>query len=220
MGTRARPEARHHFVRARLSGARHVPLARVPGDRARAPRRQRPIRAAVRTDARLPAAARRHRRHHGGPRRADRRRSGCSSRPARSRGSISSRACSSIPATSSSSSCRPTSARSPRSATCRRELVGVPQEADGIDLDALDASHSTASSREGRRVQFLYVVPNFQNPTGLLIGLDKRQRPARVGGAARRADRRGRSVPRAVLRGLGDRAGRAADQGGRRRSGA
>ena len=29
---------------------------------------------------------------------------------------------------------------------------------------------------EGRRVKFLYVVPNFQNPTGLLIGLDKRQR--------------------------------------------
>jgi 2-aminoadipate transaminase len=30
--------------------------------------------------------------------------------------------------------------------------------------------------RDGRRVKFLYVVPNFQNPTGLLIGLDKRHR--------------------------------------------
>jgi 2-aminoadipate transaminase len=29
---------------------------------------------------------------------------------------------------------------------------------------------------EGRRVRLLYVVPNFQNPTGLLIGLDKRKR--------------------------------------------
>jgi 2-aminoadipate transaminase len=28
----------------------------------------------------------------------------------------------------------------------------------------------------GRRVAFLYVVPNFQNPTGLLIGLEKRRR--------------------------------------------
>jgi 2-aminoadipate transaminase len=27
----------------------------------------------------------------------------------------------------------------------------------------------------GRRVKFLYVVPNFQNPTGLLIGLAKRR---------------------------------------------
>src|SRR5262245_16036847 len=54
-------------------------------------------------------------------------------------------------------------------------LVGVPQEEDGIDLAALDATWD-ALRREGRRIKFLYVVPNFQNPTGLLIGLDKRHR--------------------------------------------
>lgn len=54
-------------------------------------------------------------------------------------------------------------------------LVGVPQEADGIDLAALDATWERIG-HEGRRVKFLYVVPNFQNPTGLLIGLAKRQR--------------------------------------------
>jgi len=54
-------------------------------------------------------------------------------------------------------------------------LVGVPQEADGIDLAALDATWERLG-HEGRRVKFLYVVPNFQNPTGLLIGLGKRQR--------------------------------------------
>jgi 2-aminoadipate transaminase len=54
-------------------------------------------------------------------------------------------------------------------------LVGVPQEADGIDLGALDATCERVR-REGRRVKFLYVVPNFQNPTGLLIGLEKRRR--------------------------------------------
>jgi 2-aminoadipate transaminase len=54
-------------------------------------------------------------------------------------------------------------------------LVGVPQERDGIDLDALEATWQRLGG-EGRRVKFLYVVPNFQNPTGLLIGLDKRQR--------------------------------------------
>jgi 2-aminoadipate transaminase len=54
-------------------------------------------------------------------------------------------------------------------------LVGVPQKADGIDLAALDATCERVR-REGRRVKFLYVVPNFQNPTGLLIGLEKRRR--------------------------------------------
>jgi len=54
-------------------------------------------------------------------------------------------------------------------------MVGVPQEADGIDLEALDATW-TRLTAESRRIKFLYVVPNFQNPTGLLIGLDKRRR--------------------------------------------
>jgi 2-aminoadipate transaminase len=54
-------------------------------------------------------------------------------------------------------------------------IVGVPQEADGVDLAALDATYERLQ-REGQRVKMLYVVPNFQNPTGLLIGLPKRQR--------------------------------------------
>ena len=79
-----------------------------------------PNRAAVRTDARLPAAARGHRRHHGASAARPPRSNGSSSLPARSRASTSSRACSSIPATSCSWSCRPTPARSPPFATCRR----------------------------------------------------------------------------------------------------
>jgi 2-aminoadipate transaminase len=55
------------------------------------------------------------------------------------------------------------------------QMVGVRQEADGIDLQDLEDVHARLT-REGRRVRFLYVVPNFQNPTGLLIGLDKRLR--------------------------------------------
>jgi 2-aminoadipate transaminase len=54
-------------------------------------------------------------------------------------------------------------------------MVGVRQEGDGIDLAALDETLDRLQ-QEGRRVRFLYVVPNFQNPTGLLIGLDKRHR--------------------------------------------
>jgi 2-aminoadipate transaminase len=54
-------------------------------------------------------------------------------------------------------------------------MVGVAQEDDGVDLAALDETWQRLV-REGRRVRLLYVVPNFQNPTGLLIGLDKRRR--------------------------------------------
>lgn len=54
-------------------------------------------------------------------------------------------------------------------------LVGVPQEGDGIDLAALDETWQRVV-RDGHRVRVLYLVPNFQNPTGLLIGLEKRRR--------------------------------------------
>jgi 2-aminoadipate transaminase len=54
-------------------------------------------------------------------------------------------------------------------------LVGVSQDEDGINLEDLD----TVLEREraaGRTVKLLYLVPNFQNPTGLLLKLAKRQR--------------------------------------------
>jgi 2-aminoadipate transaminase len=54
------------------------------------------------------------------------------------------------------------------------QLVGVQQGADGIDLDDLDSALVRERSA-GRRVAFLYVVPNFQNPTGVLIGVEKRR---------------------------------------------
>jgi 2-aminoadipate transaminase len=52
-------------------------------------------------------------------------------------------------------------------------LVGVRQNADGVDLDELDETIVRLRG-EGRRVKALYVVPNFQNPTGLLLGAAKR----------------------------------------------
>ena len=54
---------------------------------------------------------------------------------------------------------------------------------DGIDLDHLDDTYLQLV-KQGRRVKMLYVVPNFQNPTGMLMGL--RKRPAIVDWAERR----------------------------------
>ena len=55
------------------------------------------------------------------------------------------------------------------------DLRGVKQDADGISLDDLDAVWHR-ETRAGKTVKLLYVIPNFQNPTGLLLALDKRQR--------------------------------------------
>lgn len=54
------------------------------------------------------------------------------------------------------------------------QLVGVRQEDDGISLEDLERTIVRLRA-EGRRVRFLYVVPNFQNPTGLLIPRLKRR---------------------------------------------
>ena len=53
-------------------------------------------------------------------------------------------------------------------------LVGVTQDQDGINLDHLDEV-CIRERRAGRRVTLLYLVPNFQNPTGVLLGQAKRQ---------------------------------------------
>jgi 2-aminoadipate transaminase len=54
-------------------------------------------------------------------------------------------------------------------------LVGVRQDAEGIDLTDLDRV-LVRERAEGRRVALVYVVPNFQNPTGLLMSHTRRTR--------------------------------------------
>ena len=52
-------------------------------------------------------------------------------------------------------------------------LVGVKQDPSGIDLEDLDRVVARERAA-GRTVRCLYLVPNFQNPTGLLLSLEKR----------------------------------------------
>jgi len=60
-----------------------------------------------------------------------------------------------------------------RNAQCR--LVGVRQDADGINLEDLDATLMRERAA-GARVNLLYLVPNFQNPTGVTTTLERRRR--------------------------------------------
>lgn len=63
-------------------------------------------------------------------------------------------------------------------------FAGVPQDAEGIDLAALDAAIAGIRAK-GQTPKFIYVTPNFQNPAGLLMS---RARRLALLDAARRHD--------------------------------
>ncbi len=50
------------------------------------------------------------------------------------------------------------------------KLVGVPMEADGMDLSALEQALKSHPD-----CRFIYMIPNFQNPTGFTTSLEKRR---------------------------------------------
>lgn len=56
-----------------------------------------------------------------------------------------------------------------RSYGCK--LKGVPVEADGMDIGALEETLKTTDS-----VKFIYTIPNFQNPSGATMSVEKRER--------------------------------------------
>jgi len=60
-----------------------------------------------------------------------------------------------------------------RNAQC--QLIGVQQDADSINLEALDATLMRERAA-GKRVNLLYLVPNFQNPAGIILSVPKRVR--------------------------------------------
>ena len=55
------------------------------------------------------------------------------------------------------------------------EMLGIPfsPENDGFDMAELRARCAKAK-REGRKIKYLYVIPDFQNPTGICWSLAKR----------------------------------------------
>jgi 2-aminoadipate transaminase len=54
------------------------------------------------------------------------------------------------------------------------ELVGVRQAPDGMEIEDL-VSQIEACQRAGKKTKLLYVIPNFQNPSGLTISPAKRR---------------------------------------------
>jgi 2-aminoadipate transaminase len=57
----------------------------------------------------------------------------------------------------------------------RAKMVGVPQDGQGMQVDLLEATLERIARRR-RRPKFIYVVPDFQNPSGVTMSLDRRKR--------------------------------------------
>jgi len=55
------------------------------------------------------------------------------------------------------------------------DTVGVRLEDDGMSIDHLE-EQIAASKAEGKRMKGIYVIPDFQNPSGITLSLEKRKR--------------------------------------------
>lgn len=53
----------------------------------------------------------------------------------------------------------------------RARLVGIPMEEDGIDTAKLEEA-----LKSEKNVKYLYTIPNFQNPSGITMSLEKRKK--------------------------------------------
>lgn len=51
------------------------------------------------------------------------------------------------------------------------KLVGVPNEADGMNMEILEEKLKTE-----KNIKFIYTIPNFQNPSGTTMSLEKRKK--------------------------------------------
>lgn len=49
-------------------------------------------------------------------------------------------------------------------------LCGIPMESDGINIEKLETALKTE-----KNVRFIYLIPNFQNPSGITMSLEKRK---------------------------------------------
>lgn len=50
-------------------------------------------------------------------------------------------------------------------------LVGVPMDDDGMNMEALESA-----LKENENIRFIYTIPNFQNPSGITMSLEKRKK--------------------------------------------
>jgi 2-aminoadipate transaminase len=60
-------------------------------------------------------------------------------------------------------------------ARCGADMRGIPLDEGGMDLDLAQAALSELETA-GRRPRFIYAIPDFQNPSGVTMSMDRRER--------------------------------------------
>jgi 2-aminoadipate transaminase len=60
-------------------------------------------------------------------------------------------------------------------AAYRAKLIGVPQDEDGMRMDVLEKVLARLAKRK-KKPKFIYVVPDFQNPSGVTLPLERRKK--------------------------------------------
>src|SRR6201999_4157914 len=61
------------------------------------------------------------------------------------------------------------------------DVVQITMDRDGMRVDELETTLDTLE-REGRRPKFIYTVPNFHNPAGVTMSLERRRELVRIAG--------------------------------------
>jgi 2-aminoadipate transaminase len=64
-------------------------------------------------------------------------------------------------------------------ASCQADVRHVPMDDDGMRVDLLEELLDQLQ-REGRRAKYLYTIPNHQNPGGVSLSVERRQRLAEL----------------------------------------
>ena len=59
------------------------------------------------------------------------------------------------------------------------DVVQIAMDRDGMRIDELETTLDQLE-RDGRRPKFIYTIPNFQNPAGVTLSLERRERLVRI----------------------------------------
>jgi len=63
---------------------------------------------------------------------------------------------------------------------CGADINGVPMDDNGMDIEYLQNSLDRLE-KEGKKPRFIYTIPDFQNPSGITMSLERRKKLIKIG---------------------------------------